>query len=212
MNRAAHFLRNTRAASAAEFALVLPLFLLLLLGTIDAGRFIWHVNQLEKATQVGARWAVATDIIPGGDAAAGLKNYSYAVSGGVTQGTVVPQASFPTFSCSGAAGGAVSCSCTGCPFTVAPGTVGQASFALLMEKISAQYGGIGPENVTLGYAWSGLGFAGDPNGPDVSPLVTVTISGVDFFPITGASMFGLELPTSSYSLTNEDGAGVTAYY
>ncbi len=37
MMRLARLLRNQRASSAAEFALVLPLFLLLL-GTIDVGR------------------------------------------------------------------------------------------------------------------------------------------------------------------------------
>ena len=42
------FLRDRRGASAAEFALVLPLFLLFLLGTIDAGRYIWAVNEAER--------------------------------------------------------------------------------------------------------------------------------------------------------------------
>ena len=34
-------LRNRSGASAAEFGLVLPLLIILLLGIIDAGRFIW---------------------------------------------------------------------------------------------------------------------------------------------------------------------------
>ena len=72
MNGLRAFLRDGRGASAAEFALVLPLFLLFLLGTVDAGRYIWTVNEAEKATQIGARWAVATQLIPGGDASDGL--------------------------------------------------------------------------------------------------------------------------------------------
>ena len=57
------FFKSDSAASAAEFALVLPPFLLFLLGTLDVGRFIWFVNENEKAAQIGARWAVATDFI-----------------------------------------------------------------------------------------------------------------------------------------------------
>ena len=45
----------------AEFALVLPVALLFLLGIVDAGRYLYEVNQLEKATQMGARFAVVTD-------------------------------------------------------------------------------------------------------------------------------------------------------
>ena len=84
------FLRDTRAASAAEFALVLPLMLLFLFGIIDVGRFAWEINQAEKATQTGARWAVVTDMIP-----SGLASYSFATSGGIEQGTVVQPANFP---------------------------------------------------------------------------------------------------------------------
>ncbi len=63
-------LRDRSAASAAEFALVLPLLLLFLFGIIDAGRFMWEYNKAEKATQVGVREAVVTDVIPGGLATA----------------------------------------------------------------------------------------------------------------------------------------------
>jgi Flp pilus assembly protein TadG len=53
-------LRDRRAASAAEFALVLPLLLVLMFGIIDMGRFFWQLNESEKATQMGARMAVVT--------------------------------------------------------------------------------------------------------------------------------------------------------
>ena len=54
-------LRDRSAASAAEFALVLPLLIVFLLGIIDAGRFMWEYNEAEKATQMGARYAVVAD-------------------------------------------------------------------------------------------------------------------------------------------------------
>jgi Flp pilus assembly protein TadG len=39
-----------------EFALVLPLFVLLLLGIIDGGRLIFVGNSLSEAAREGARW------------------------------------------------------------------------------------------------------------------------------------------------------------
>jgi TadE-like protein len=40
----------------AEFALVLPIFLLILFGIIDGGRMIFVSNQLSEAARDGARW------------------------------------------------------------------------------------------------------------------------------------------------------------
>lgn len=54
---------DKRAASAAEFAMVLPLLIILLFGIIDAGRYMWSVNRAEKAAQMGVRMAVVTDYV-----------------------------------------------------------------------------------------------------------------------------------------------------
>ena len=62
--------------------------------------------------------------------------------------------------------------------------------------------------VSVNYAFSGLGYAGDPNGVDVAPLVTVTVSDLVFTPLLGALLgVSFNLPTLSYSLTLEDGQG-----
>ena len=66
-----HLTRDCRAASAAEFALVLPLLLLFLLGMLDVGRLMWTWNRAEKATQMGVRYAVVADLV-----ASGIKDYS----------------------------------------------------------------------------------------------------------------------------------------
>jgi Flp pilus assembly protein TadG len=199
------------AASAVEFALVVPVMILFLLGIIDVGRFIWNTNEVEKAVQIGTRWAVATDIIPGDDNANGLKNYSYAINGGVPQGQVVPKSpvsgssAFPGVVCTSTNAGAVTCTCkASCPFTTA--TTGD-SFDDLVARMNQIYAGIAPQNVQVDYDWSGLGYSGDPNGSDVDPLVTVTVKDVAFRPIFLAGIFNFGLPDLSYTLTMEDGEG-----
>ena len=198
------FLRDDRGSSAAEFALILPLFLLFLLGLIDVGRFAWSFNELEKATQTGARWAVATDVIP-----SGLSTYSFAVNGGITQGTVVQKINFPGVRCVANSAGTPSCSCMPggtCAFSLA---ANQAAFTGLLDRMRQIYPSIGPANLRVDYDWSGLGFAGDPNGPDVAPIVTVSVQNLTF-PLL--FMLGTEvaLPTSRYSMTLEDGQGTVS--
>lgn len=215
------FCRDQRASSAAEFALVLPLFLLLLLGTIDVGRYMWNVGQAEKATQMGARYAVVTDIIPGGDAGcgpndsnatAGLSCFSYAVAGLVPQGVAVPESRSFHVTCdaANATGGLapLACTCTGaCPFSSAINDSAQTAFDNIVRRTSTFYGGIRPQNVRVDYSWSGLGYAGTPNGTDVDPIVTVSLQGLPFRPISLGTLGNLGLPGTSHSLTMEDGVG-----
>ena len=66
-------------------------------------------------------------------------------------------------------------------------------------------------NVQIEYVPSGLGYAGDPNGPDIAPLITVKLKGLTFTPIT-TQIFNasIPMPDFSYSLTMEDGAGTVS--
>nr|WP_298930165.1 TadE/TadG family type IV pilus assembly protein [uncultured Erythrobacter sp.] len=190
------FWRDQRGVSASEFALVLPLLLIMMIGTIDIGLYTWSLNQAEKATQVGARWAVATDMLP-----SGLATYSFATQGGIPQGTVVPASAFPGVTCTEAG-----CTCDGsCSFDT---SMDQNAFGSLVGRMQDIKSDIAASDVTVTYGYSGLGFSGDPNGPDVAPIVTVSLDGLDYQPITFV-MFDqtLDLPSYSYSLTAEDSEG-----
>lgn len=196
-----NLLRHAGGASAEEFALVLFPLLLLIFGTIDAGRYIWAVNTAEKATQTGARWAVATDMV-----ASGLNGYSFAVSGGLPQGTTVPAGSFPGITCTGTSSTAT-CACKSGSASYCAGA-SSAAFIALVDRMKQIDSRIDYTDVRVDYDWSGLGFAGDPNGNDVAPLTTVTVQTVQFQPIT-TMLFGgsFNLPVLSYTLTMEDGSG-----
>lgn len=194
---ARHFWQDRRGASAAEFALVLPLLILFLLGTIDAGRLMWTWNRAEKATQMGVRLAVITDPV-----ADGLRTYSYAVDDNVPQGDVVPPSKFGEIKCT-----STSCTCVStCPFGTARNAVAFNQILARMDDFMAE---ITAPSVVIDYAYSGLGFAGDPNGPDVAPLVTVSLTGVQFTPIFLFGAVTLNLPDFSATLTMEGGGSTT---
>jgi Flp pilus assembly protein TadG len=67
--------RSTRGQAMVEFALVAPMFFLLLFGIIEAGRFIFYYETLSNATREGARYAIVNGAntlgCPSGPAAPG---------------------------------------------------------------------------------------------------------------------------------------------
>lgn len=206
-------IRDAKGTSAAEFALVLPAVIFLLLAIIDVGRFVWAINRAEKATQVGARWAVVTDLVPGKGLSNGLEQYSFAISGGITQGSPVPASAFPGVSCQ-STGSTVTCTCASggtCAFATTPDATTFRNIVVRMKTIKQD---IGEANVVVDYRNSGLGYSGDPNGPDVAPIINVRLRNMTFRPLS-LLVFGvasLPMPTFSYSLTMEDGKGTVGYY
>jgi hypothetical protein len=189
---------DRRGASAAEFALVLPLLVLFILGMIDAARFMWETNRVEKATQMGARMAVVTQPV-----STGLATQDYLGVGGLTQGDIIPRSALGVVSC-----GRSSCTCTPtCPNNAA--VANATAFDQIFARMQLMKPDISPDEVTVSYRGSGLGYAGDPHGMDISPLVTVELAGVKFRPITLMFAGGLEidLPAFRTTLTAEDSSG-----
>lgn len=195
------WIRDRKGSSAAEFALVLPLLLLFIFGLIDAGRFMWACNKAEKATQMGVRYAVTTNMVP-----SALYTYDF-TSAGVIGGNAVPTSMFNQAICT-----STTCSCTG-----SSGQCGYngAAFTNIVNQMRNFYPELTAANIQIVYQNIGLGFAGDPNGPDVSPLVTVSLRDGDnqprFQPIT-LLLFGASIPMPAFSaaLTMEDGTGTVA--
>ena len=202
-------IRDPRGASAAEFAMVLPLALLLMFGLFDVGRYAWTLGQLEKSAQMGARYAVSTALVP-----SGLNSYEtigLTCPGGVLEaGDRICREAL----------GAVRCTASGCTCARTPcpdlGTANSAAFSNIVARMRVATPMLGPDNVTVTYSGSGIGYAGDPatddaGNPlsDIAPLVTVEIHGVSLRTMT---LFGgtIALPPVRSTLTLEDGDGAKA--
>jgi Flp pilus assembly protein TadG len=170
-------------------------------GIIDAARLLYTINQMQKAVDIGARHAVVTNIM-----AQGLADYDFAASGGLAQGASIPQSAFSGVQCS-----VSGCTCksgTGC---VDPGEFKSTDFANLIQRMTAIYPPMLDTQLQVEYDWSGIGFAGDPNAPDIAPIVTVSLRDLRFQPVT-TLLFSTDVPLPAVraSLTLEDGVGMRA--
>jgi Flp pilus assembly protein TadG len=201
-----HLWRDEHAASAAEFGLIVPILTLLLFSVIDAGRFMWEYNRAEKATQAGARMAVVTNVVAGGLVTPNYVGQTY--SGvALTQGDRIPASALGTVRCTSTA-----CTCTGtCP-TGVPGTRNSAAFDLIRQRMQYMMPEIQPANVVVEYRGSGLGFAGDPDAtrPQISPLVTVKLTGMTFRPLAFLTFAAFTMPDFATTLTAEDLSGTAS--
>jgi Flp pilus assembly protein TadG len=194
---ASHLFSDTSGAGAAEFALVLPVLLILMFLSIDGGRYLYNVNRIEKATQFGARFAVVTD--PVASDLTTLDFVGQVVDGQtLTQGDRIPADALAQFSCSQTA-------CTG------GHTVDSTAFNNILARMKLIMPELQASNVTVTYSGSGLGYAGDPSGMQIAPLVTVSVTGLPWQPISGFLFVNASYPTVSATLTAEDSVGSQSY-
>ena len=204
MPRRLRLARDCRGASAVEFAIVLPLLLILIFGVIDGGRFLWEVNRAEKATQVGVRMAVVTNVL-----APGLISEDYTVAGtgrpAVKAGELIPASALGRLVCN-SAGCACDPSSPPCPI---PGTMNAYTFGLIVARMQAIDPRLTSANVVVTYSGSGLGTAGDGGATamDISPLVTVSLRDLQFTALTSLMLGTISMPSFSSTLTAEDASG-----
>ncbi len=192
-------IRDQRGISSLEFALVATVFFMLIFGIVDFSRAMWEWNAAAKATHWGVRYAVVNDMVP-----IKMSEWSGTVDGGLNAGSSVTVAAVTgsgladTFTCT---------STTGCNSQMdTTDDYDDIAFGLIVARMQAIYDKIQPENVVVEYQHIGLGFAGNPLGPDLHPAVTITLVGMQFDFITPgfAGIFDITMPAFTATMTGED--------
>jgi Flp pilus assembly protein TadG len=199
--------RNERGATAVEFALIALLLFIVSFGIIDFGLAYWQWVMAEKATQVGVRKAVVSNMV-----AKGLTTWP--ISNGGTSGngtpcmtgtTIITDCSFSPVTCtSNAAGTTITCSC---PATPCPkGTPAASDFTAIVAEMQKMDPYIANNNVQITYSPNGLGFVGRPNGLPVTVTVTLTGMTFKFLVIDKLLFFGgtFSMPPFNATLIGED--------
>jgi Flp pilus assembly protein TadG len=187
-------LRDIGGSVLVESTIIIPIFLLLALGTIDVVYMFSDWALANKAAYIGARRAIVSDPV-----AIGITTFTYTSAAGpycFDQTTLAATGncpSVPLTTCTGAASGG---SCTNSytfddtAFTNAIFTPMQALFPRLQRQ-----------NVTVSYETNGLGFVGQTVQPGIMsglPMnVTVSIKCMThpFYFLSGLMNWFLAVPT-----------------
>ena len=181
------FMENQSGASAAEFAVVLMLLMVLTFAVMDMGYALWQWNNAEKATQFGARLAaVSTPIAPG------LATYEC--------GTTATTAGQP---CSQGGNKFTSVTCTN---TACTGSFGfsQVEADRLLARMQRIFPRLQGTNVVVEYQDLQLAF--DGRGSPVGS-VTVRLVGLTFDFIILDALIGMNqisMPEFTTTYTTED--------
>lgn len=204
--------RDQTGTTTIEFTIVALLFFMLTFGLVDFGHLLYQWNSATKAAQLGARMAaisnpvwseLVTDVKdPGTPGGAWTTNYDVTCTGtnatgsaGACTGTV-PTGVSRTYSPANmqrlvfGRGGGTTCGTIG--------TDGDPGMCDIFDRIT-------PENVSIEYENTGLGFAGRPGGP--VPTITLRLTGLTFELVGLGDLIGIPeitMPDFLVTMTGED--------
>lgn len=176
-----------RGASLPEFAMILPVLSLLLVGMLEMGYLMWQFQQGSIASKKAVRIAATRTLIaPGSIDDCGPTTPSTAVAG--TKCSEVPDYSVWA-TCRGDGSGDAACG---------------PDVARVGAEVARFYPAVNPQDIVIELSGGGMGFVG--MGRPV-PVVTVRFENVDFdFIVLGglADLLPVRMPSMSASAAAED--------
>jgi hypothetical protein len=200
--------RDQGGAVFAEFAIMLPMIVLIVCGSIDFLYAFYQWNAAAKAVEVGARIAAVSDPV-----APGLNQLSnQAVLNGAMPGTPMPGF---TVTCRRG-----SCTCVGACAGLLEHSFNRAAFDRIVfgrgRSACGQAGpyytagmcdvmpSITPDNVVIVYKQSGLGYAGRPGGPVPTIELSLVNMHFQFFFLQPLLGLHIAMPVVTTTMTAED--------
>ena len=163
-------LRDIRGSVLVETTIVLPMFLVLVLGTVDVTYMFYDWALANKAAYVGARMAVTSDPV---DPDVTNLSYTPAQLQNIGQSCLVVSCPSANSVCTGAASGG---SCTS-------GTFQNTAFTRIFDTMQRVFSRLQRQNVTISYQTNGTGVVGqawdgsaDPGNPQFTLPMNVTVS------------------------------------
>lgn len=187
-----NLIKNREGTSTVEFTLIVTVLFLIVFGIIDMARLMWVWNAAAKATHWGARYAVVSDTVP-----SALANFD-CLDATIGNGMPCPVSAMSP--------NPVICTSAGCN---GYGPKDDDAFNAIVTTMQAIDDRIQATNVQVEYRHVGLGFSGNPYGPDIVPTVTVRLQGMVFNLVTPglSALTSVTLPEFRTTLTGEDLSG-----
>jgi hypothetical protein len=211
--------RDAAGSVLVEYSIVFPLFILTMLGTVDAANMLSQWALANKTAYIGARVAVVSNpvaqsitdnnsLFTGTQMTENLGQYCFDFSNG-NIAAYCPSASVE-----------ITCNATGCN----PNTYGFNGFAFtnqygtgIFDKMKALFPRLQPQNVEITYQINGSGYVGRMSGLPMNVTVKIKNVPVQFYFLPGIMRFfgGLfssqvNMPEFATTLTSEDMCSGTA--
>jgi Flp pilus assembly protein TadG len=170
------FWKDTQGSVLVETTIVLPLFLLMVLGAVDASYMLYEWELANKAVYVGARTAVVSDPVDSGILATTATPQSSGIGQPCyTLSTPAPLCPTATSTCT-SDGTAATCSLN---------AGSQPAFNTILTAMRQIFPRIAASNVTVTYATNGAGFMGDPSGLPMNVTVSLSCMTHQFYFVNG---------------------------
>lgn len=195
-------IRDSRGATLIEFTLVVTILLSVTFAVVEFALAMWQYNAATKAAYDGVRYAVQSDPV-----ISEITDYNAVVDDGLSPGQSLDLNTLPAFTVRCTSG---SCTCTsGNCSTIGGLTYDATAFDAIVAAVARHLAFVAPDTVAdhvfVEYTHVGQGFAGRP-GPDIVPLVTVGLTGLNY-QFIAMQAFGLDqipIAVGRMSLPAED--------
>lgn len=187
---------DERGAVLAETAITIPVILLLVFAIVEIGIYLWQWNAANKATQLGARYAVTSD--PVADGPGLTSSPATGAMGTDCRADAANQCLTFEVQCT-LVGGCSGTSSIGGAYALVP-----AAFNEVVAQMQLAYPDLDPNTVSIRYRSNGVGFIGFPGHIPNDVTVQILTEDYAFAVLSGFVNLSALRIRAETSLSSED--------